>query len=106
MVAPIADSGSSLSERNWKRVPTGMATDGPGPTSTVSSSPPSRRHIRPRPEVKHQTSSTVRCATALETARGGAIELRQDRDFGPILVRPRSEAALGGRPEIPDARAA
>ena len=31
MVAPIADSGSSLSDRNWKRVPTGMRDGRAGP---------------------------------------------------------------------------
>jgi segregation and condensation protein A len=44
---------------------------------------------------------------ALETARGGEVELRQDREFGPILVRPRRGAAAAtARPEVPDARAA
>ncbi len=74
MVAPTAVSGSSPSDRNWKRVPTGMVMDMPGPTSTVSSRSPSRRHIRPRPDMKYQTSSMVRCATALETAFGGRVK--------------------------------
>ena len=43
---------------------------------------------------------------ALETARGGAVELRQDRDFGPILIRPRRGAATTAQPKVPDARAA
>jgi segregation and condensation protein A len=55
--------------------------------------------------VERRAAIASTLVAALETARGGAIELRQDRDFGPILVRPRSESALG-RPELPDARAA
>ena len=43
---------------------------------------------------------------ALESARGGGIELRQDHDFGPILVRPGRGLPAAARPEIPDARAA
>ena len=33
---------------------------------------------------------------ALETARGGAIELRQDQAFGPILLRRREASADAG----------
>jgi hypothetical protein len=33
-----------------------MLTDVPAATSTVSSRPPSRRHIRPRPPTKYQAS--------------------------------------------------
>src|SRR4029453_7121531 len=46
----------------------------PGPTAIVSSRPPRRRHIRPKPERKNHTSSTVRCAMALETALGGRVK--------------------------------
>ena len=53
--------------------------------------------------VERRAALASTLVAALETARGGGVELRQDRDFGPILVRPRRPAA---RPEVPDARAA
>ena len=53
--------------------------------------------------VERRAALASTLVAALETARGGGVELRQDRDFGPILVRPRRAAA---RPEVPDARAA
>ncbi len=48
-------------------------------------------------ERKAAVASTL--IAALEAARGGGVELRQDRAFGPILVRRRAE-------EMPDVRAA
>lgn len=39
---------------------------------------------------------------ALETARGGGIELRQDRAFGPILLRRRPEETPDAAPEGED----
>jgi hypothetical protein len=48
--------------------PTGIAIDTPGPISVISSRSSDLRHIRPLPARKYQTSSTVRCATALDTA--------------------------------------
>ena len=53
--------------------------------------------------VERRAALASTLVAALETARGGGVELRQDRDFGPILVRPRRAAS---RPEVPDARAA
>src|SRR5215475_2488863 len=72
IVAPIAMSGSVLSQRNWKYVPVGMLIEMPGPTSTTSSWSPSFRHTRPWPEMKYHTSSIERCATAFETAFGAS----------------------------------
>ncbi len=54
--------------------------------------------------VERRAALASTLVAALETARGGNVELRQDRDFGPILVRPRRGATV--RPEVPDARAA
>ena len=54
--------------------------------------------------VERRAALASTLVAALETARGGNVELRQDRDFGPILVRPRRAGAA--RPEVPDARAA
>src|SRR6516162_7351066 len=70
IVTATASSGSSPSQRNWKCVPVGIVIETPGVTSTISSRSPSLRHTRPRPPVKHQISSTVRCATARDTAPG------------------------------------
>lgn len=53
--------------------------------------------------VERRAALASTLVAALETARGGALELRQDRDFGPILIRPGRAAA---QPEMPDARAA
>jgi segregation and condensation protein A len=50
--------------------------------------------------VERRAAMAATLIAALETARGGGIELRQDRAFGPILLRPRTEEAP------PDARAA
>ena len=74
MVVPTAISGSGETERNWKWIPTGIVMATPGSTSTISSLSCERRHIWPRPETKYQTSSTVRCAIALETACGGNVK--------------------------------
>jgi len=51
--------------------------------------------------VERRAAIASTLVAALETARGGGIELRQDTSFGPILVRRRA-AAEG----LPDARAA
>src|SRR5262249_33449069 len=59
MVAPITMRGSGLSQRNWKCVPVGILSDRPGPSSVTSSSSPSLRQMRPRPEITYQSSSTV-----------------------------------------------
>lgn len=52
--------------------------------------------------VERRAAMASTLVAALETARGGGIELRQDRAFGPILIRRRQEAEA----EEPDARAA
>jgi segregation and condensation protein A len=52
--------------------------------------------------VERRAAMASTLVAALETARGGAIELRQDRAFGPILVRAAAAAERGER----DARAA
>ena len=57
-----------------KARPSGIESDTPGATSTISSVPPNRRHMRPLPERKYQTSSTVRCATARETCPGPRVK--------------------------------
>ena len=61
VVNPMATSGSSLVERNWNLVPTGIVIDTPGPTSTVSWRPSAPRHIRPAPAMKYQISEIVLC---------------------------------------------
>jgi segregation and condensation protein A len=53
--------------------------------------------------VERRAALASTLVAALETARGGTVELRQDREFGPILVRPRRAAST---PDVPDARAA
>jgi segregation and condensation protein A len=52
--------------------------------------------------VERRAAMASTLVAALETARGGGVELRQDRAFGPILIRRRQEAEA----EEPDARAA
>ncbi|MBX6742680.1 MAG: segregation/condensation protein A [Acetobacteraceae bacterium] len=52
--------------------------------------------------VERRAAMASTLVAALETARGGGIELRQDRAFGPILIRRRQEVEA----EEPDARAA
>ncbi|TCZ66697.1 segregation and condensation protein A [Roseicella aquatilis] len=52
--------------------------------------------------VERRAALASTLVAALETARGGAIELRQEQSFGPILVRRRAATAE----EMPDARAA
>ncbi len=52
--------------------------------------------------VERRAAMASTLVAALETARGGGIELRQDRAFGPILIRRRQEAEA----EEPNARAA
>jgi segregation and condensation protein A len=42
--------------------------------------------------VERRAAIASTLVAALETARGGAIELRQDRDFAPILIRRRADA--------------
>jgi segregation and condensation protein A len=42
--------------------------------------------------VERRAAIASTLVAALETARGGGIELRQDRDFAPILIRRRAEA--------------
>ena len=51
--------------------------------------------------VEQRAALASTLIAALETARGGAIELRQERAFGPILVRRRAVPE-----KMPDARAA
>ncbi|MGG5808506.1 segregation and condensation protein A [Falsiroseomonas sp. CW058] len=51
--------------------------------------------------VERRAALASTLVAGLEMARGGALELRQDRAFGPILLR-RGEA----REELPDARVA
>jgi segregation and condensation protein A len=51
--------------------------------------------------IEQRAAVAATLIAALETARGGGIELRQDRAFGPILLR-RREA----EEETADARAA
>ena len=51
--------------------------------------------------VEQRAALASTLIAALETARGGGIELRQEQSFGPILIR-RCAAAK----DIPDARAA
>jgi len=41
--------------------------------------------------VEQRAALASTLVAALETARGGGIELRQERDFGPILLRRRAE---------------
>lgn len=41
--------------------------------------------------VERRAALASTLIAALETARGGGVELRQDRAFGPILVRRRAE---------------
>jgi segregation and condensation protein A len=41
--------------------------------------------------VERRAALASTLVAALETARGGGIELRQERDFGPIMVRRRAE---------------
>lgn len=41
--------------------------------------------------VERRAALASTLIAALETARGGAVELRQDRDFGPIMIRRRME---------------
>ncbi|MCB4822941.1 segregation and condensation protein A [Roseicella aerolata] len=51
--------------------------------------------------VERRAAMASTLVAALETARGGAIELRQEQSFGPILVRRRAASE-----DMPDARAA
>jgi segregation and condensation protein A len=51
--------------------------------------------------VEQRAALASTLIAALETARGGAIELQQDRAFGPILVRRAAPTEA-----MPDARAA
>ena len=51
--------------------------------------------------VEQRAALASTLIAALETARGGGIELRQEQSFGPILIRRRAAAE-----ELPDARAA
>ena len=60
IVTATASSGSLPSQRNWNWAPAGSVMKTPGAASVISSRSPSLRHIRPRPAVKHQISSTVR----------------------------------------------
>ena len=51
--------------------------------------------------VERRAAMASTLVAALETARGGGIELRQEQSFGPILIRRRALAE-----DMPDARAA
>jgi segregation and condensation protein A len=53
--------------------------------------------------VEQRAALASTLIAALETARGGAIELRQERAFGPILVR---RATAVPEEQMPDVRAA
>ncbi len=59
---------------NWKCVPTGSERLAPGATFTIRSRFPSRRHTWPVPSKKYQTSSTVLCATAMDTSPGFSVQ--------------------------------
>jgi segregation and condensation protein A len=48
--------------------------------------------------VEQRAALASTLIAALETARGGGIELRQEQSFGPILIRRR--AASGGMPDV------
>jgi segregation and condensation protein A len=56
--------------------------------------------------VERRAALASTLVAALETARGGGIELRQERAFGPILIRRRIEEQAEPRTEEPDVRAA
>ena len=58
-------------------MPVGIVNEVPGPSSAISSWSPSLRYMRPFPETMYQTSSTVRCATAFDTAFGGSEKERE-----------------------------
>lgn len=47
--------------------------------------------------VERRAALASTLIAALETARGGGIELRQDAAFGPILLRPRAAEAASAR---------
>jgi segregation and condensation protein A len=52
--------------------------------------------------VERRAALASTLLAALETARGGGIELRQERAFGPILIR----RAVAPEETMPDVRAA
>ena len=77
IVTPTAVKASSPVARNWKAVPTGIDNDTPGLRSTTSSaaSPSAARsHIWPRPTSMYQSSDTVRCRTATDTAPAASVK--------------------------------
>ena len=47
--------------------------------------------------LEHRAALASTLIAALESARGGGIELRQDRAFGPILIRCRAVEAVNAR---------
>ena len=71
----MMSSGCEPSLRNWKCAPVGIATETPATRSVTSSRSPILRQIRPRPRMTHHSSSMVRCATALEMASGGSVNI-------------------------------
>ena len=83
----------------------GIASEQPGASSVTSSRSPVLRHIRPLPPVMYQISSTVRCATALETAPGCSVNsamLPRERGAEQPHLRAvrRDRIRRGGRPEV------
>jgi hypothetical protein len=60
MVTATASSGPSPVARNWNAVPAEIAIETPADTATVPTLPVFRRHMRPLPDKKYQTSSTLR----------------------------------------------
>ena len=47
--------------------------------------------------IEHRAAIASTLIAALETARGGGIELRQEQSFGPILIRRRATEAADAR---------
>ncbi len=74
MVIATASKAWSAAARNWNSVPSGMLRLMPGTRGVTSSRVASRRHISPRPATTYQSSSTVRCVTAMETSPGFSLK--------------------------------